>query len=46
MCWRVDAVQKFMDKHPDLAIKFNNIVNRYLVAQINNLSIQVGEGSR
>jgi hypothetical protein len=46
MCWPVADIQKFMGKHPDLAIKFNDIVNRYLVAQINKLSLYIGDGNR
>ena len=46
MCWPVADIQRFMGKQPDLAIKFNDIVNRYLVAQINKLSLYIGDGSR
>jgi len=39
MSWRVTDVNRFMDKNPDLAIKFNDVINRYLVAQINKLAL-------
>ena len=46
MCWPVADIQVFMGKNPDLAIKFNDIVNRYVVAQINKLSLYIGDSSR
>ena len=39
--WRVADVNRFMGKYPDLAIKFNGIVSRYLVAQINKMALYV-----
>jgi len=39
MAWRVTDVHQFMDKNPDLAIKLNDVINRYLVAQINKLAL-------
>jgi len=42
MAWSTDGVQTFLDKNPELALKFNDIVNRYLVAQINKLALNLG----
>ena len=42
MAWSTDGVQTFLDKNPDLALKFNDVVNRYLVAQINKLALNLG----
>ena len=41
MSWSVTDVQKFLDSNPDLTVKFNDIVNRYLVAQINKLALHL-----
>jgi len=46
MSWSAADIQRFLGKNPDLAIKFNNIVNRYLVAQINSLSLNIADSSR
>jgi len=37
MSWSVTDVHRFLAKNPDLAIKFDDVLNRYLVAQINKL---------
>ena len=42
MAWRVTDINRFKDKNPDLAIKLNDVVNRYLVAQINKLALSLG----
>jgi hypothetical protein len=39
-------VNRFMDKYPDLAIKFNDVINRYLVAQINKLALYLDSSDR
>lgn len=39
MCWPVTDIQTFLGNNPELANKFNDVVNRYLVAQINKLSL-------
>jgi CRP-like cAMP-binding protein len=46
MAWRVTDVNRFMDKNPDLAIKFNDVINRYLVAQINKLALYLDSNHR
>ena len=40
--WRVTDINWFKDKNPDLAIKLNDVINRYLVAQINKLALSLG----
>jgi CRP-like cAMP-binding protein len=44
MSWSVDSINRFLDNNPGLALKFNDVVNRYLVAQINKLALHVGDG--
>jgi CRP-like cAMP-binding protein len=46
MCWPVADIQEFLGKNPELANKFNDVVNRYLVAQINKLSLYIGRSER
>lgn len=46
MSWRVTDVNRFMDKYPDLAIRFNDVINRYLVAQINKLALYLDSSDR
>jgi hypothetical protein len=41
MTWSVTDIRNFLKEYPELAMKFNNIVNRFLVAQINKLSLYV-----
>jgi hypothetical protein len=41
MTWSVNVIRNFLKEFPELAMKFNNIVNRFLVAQINKLSLYV-----
>jgi CRP-like cAMP-binding protein len=41
MSWRVADVNRFMAKNPDLAIKFNDIVSRFLVGQIDKMALYV-----
>jgi hypothetical protein len=36
--WPVTGIQTFLDNNPELANKLDDLVNRYLVAQINKLS--------
>ena len=38
MSWLKSDIDKFIEKNPDLSRKFNDVVNRYLVAQINKLA--------
>jgi len=45
MCWQVTDINKFMDNNPQLALQFNSIVNRYLVAQINKLAFHLQAGN-
>ena len=44
MSWNVTDVHRFLDKNPDLAIKFDDVLNRYLVAQINKLALYLDSG--
>lgn len=46
MRWSVPDIKNFLDNNPALAIKFNDIVNRYLVAQINKLALYLDSGQR
>ena len=46
LCWPVTDIQKFLDNNPALASRFSDIVNRYLVAQINKLSLYIDSGDR
>ena len=46
MSWSVADINRFLDKNPDLALKFNDVVNRYLVAQINKLALHVVGGQQ
>jgi hypothetical protein len=41
MSWRVSDIARFRDRNPDLATKFNDIVNHYLIAQINKLTFSI-----
>ena len=42
MCWPVTDIQNFLANNPELAYKVNDVVNRFLVAQINKLSLYIG----
>ena len=42
MYWMKSDIDKFIEKNPDLSRKFNDVVNRYLVAQINKLTSAPG----
>lgn len=42
MAWRIADIKRFKDRNPDLAIKLNDVINRYLVAQINKLALSLG----
>lgn len=46
MSWSVTDINRFLDNNPDLALKFNDVVNRYLVAQINKLALHVVGGEQ
>ena len=39
MCWSKSDIDTFLEKHPDLSGKFNDVVNRHLVEQINKLAL-------
>jgi CRP-like cAMP-binding protein len=39
MCWSVTEIYKFLEENPELALKFNDIVNRHLVSQIDKLAL-------
>ena len=41
MRWSVADIDRFLDRNPELTRKFNDVVNRYLVAQINKLALHV-----
>jgi hypothetical protein len=44
MSWSLTDIHKFLDKNPDLAIKFKDVVNRFLVAQINKFALYLESG--
>ena len=46
MRWPVTDIQNFLDNNPGMAAKFSDIINRYLVAQINKLSLYIGSSER
>ena len=46
MSWSVTDIDKFLDKNPELAIKFKDVVNRFLVAQINKFARYLDSGQR
>ena len=46
MSWSLTDIYSFLDKNPDLAIKFKDVVNRFLVAQINKFSLYLESGKR
>ena len=46
MCWPVAEIQNLLDNDPALANKVSDIVNRYLVAEINKLSLYIVSGER
>jgi hypothetical protein len=43
MAWQKSDINRFIEKNPGLAPKINDVVNRFLVAQINKLSSTVVE---
>ena len=47
MCWSRSAIDRFLEQNPGLTRSFNDVVNRYLVAQINKsaLCLTGGEGT-
>ena len=44
MCWSKPDIDRFLDRNPELTRSFNDIVNRYLVAQINKLALCLNSG--
>jgi CRP-like cAMP-binding protein len=44
--WPVTGIQTFLDNNPELANKLDDLVNRYLVAQINKLSRYIQSNER
>lgn len=40
--WLKSDIDKFIERNPDLSRKFNDVVNRYLVAQINKVTSTSG----
>lgn len=46
MSWSKSDIDKFIDKNPGLSRKFNDVVNRYLVAQINKLALPLTGGNQ
>ncbi|MGD1983613.1 MAG: hypothetical protein PVF93_06875 [Chromatiaceae bacterium] len=38
MAWQKADIDRFLEKNPGLSPKLNNVINRYLVAQINKLT--------
>ena len=45
MSWSKSDIDRFIDKNPGLSRKFNDVVNRYLVAQINKLALHLTGGN-
>ena len=45
MCWPKSDIDNFIEKNPDLSRKFDDVVNRYLVAQINKLALSLTDSS-
>jgi CRP-like cAMP-binding protein len=41
ICWSIADIEKFRESSPALSRKFDDVVNRYLVAQINKLALSV-----
>ncbi len=39
MIWSITDINGFLDRNPELGRKFNDVVNRYLVTQINKLAL-------
>lgn len=39
MCWSKSDIDKFIERDPGLSRKFDDVVNRHLVAQINKLAL-------
>lgn len=46
MCWSKPDLDKFIERNPDFSRKFNDVVNRYLVAQINKLALNFTDSAR
>ncbi len=46
MSWSVTDINSFLDKNHDLSVKFNDVINRYLVGQINKLALYVDSSQR
>jgi len=45
MCWSKPDLDKFIEKNPGLSRKLNDVVNRYLVTQINKLALDLTGGA-
>ena len=45
MCWSKPDLDNFIERNPDFSRKFNDVVNRYLVAQINKLALDLTSGA-
>ena len=46
MCWSKSDIDKFIDRNPGLSRKFDDVVNHYLVAQINKLAFHLTGSAR
>jgi CRP-like cAMP-binding protein len=46
MCWSKSDLERFIEKNPGLSRKFNDVVNRHLVNQINKLTFELIGGTR
>ena len=46
MYWSISDIEKFIEKNPGLSRKFNDVVNRHLVGQINKLTLRLTGGNR
>jgi hypothetical protein len=45
VCWSKPDLDRFFERNPGLSRKFNDVVNRYLVAQINKLALYLNNGA-
>ena len=40
MTWQIAELDSFLSRNPDIRLKFNDVVNRHLVAQLNKLALR------
>ena len=44
--WSVSDINKLLDRNPELSRRFNDVVNRYMIAQINKLALYITGSDR